>query len=98
MTQKLVYYSQKDKRWSNLPFTITGNKKQTIGTRACGPTAFAMAASYFLGRAVLPTEAAKFALDKGYGNDCLIKRGIKNDGRISVHFSVLKKKLGNIGS
>jgi hypothetical protein len=172
MSNKLVYYSQKDKRWSNLPFTITGNKKQTIGTSACGPTAFAMAASYFLGRAVLPTEAAKFALDKGYrtprngtewefivaaskyyklgciqtdtwktvqkalsasalviatmgpghltgvghfvlmvgvsdkwvhvfdpnhnnkkyGNDGLIKQGVKNDGKISVHLTVFQKE------
>lgn len=172
MANKLVYYSQKDKRWSKLPFTIIGSKKQTIGTSACGPAAFAMAASYFLGRAVLPTEAAKFAVDKGYrtprngtewdfivaaskyyklgciqtdaleavqkalsagalviaamgpghltsvghfvlmvgasgkwvhvfdpnhknknyGNDGLIKQGVKNDGKISVHLSVFQKE------
>lgn len=66
MANKLVYYSQKDRRWSKRPYTITGSKKQTIGTSACGPASFAMAASFFLGRAILPTEAAKFAIDKGY--------------------------------
>ncbi|MCM3628596.1 C39 family peptidase [Paenibacillus glycanilyticus] len=66
MASNLVYYSQKDKRWSSLPYTVTGSKKQTIGTSACGPASFAMAASCFLGRAILPSEAARFALDKGY--------------------------------
>ncbi|GLX68132.1 C39 family peptidase [Paenibacillus glycanilyticus] len=66
MAAKLVYYSQKDKRWSKVPFSIIGSRKQTIGTSACGPTSYAMAASYFLKRTILPTELAKFALEKGY--------------------------------
>jgi len=64
-----VYYSQKDPRWANLPYTKRNDPKQTIATSACGPTSFAMVASTFLGRAILPPEAAKYALDKGFRTD-----------------------------
>lgn len=61
-----VYYSQEDKRWSFMPYTRTGDPTQTIGSSACGPTSFAMVASTFTDRVILPPEAASFAVEHGY--------------------------------
>ncbi|MFC4305816.1 C39 family peptidase [Cohnella boryungensis] len=61
-----VYYSQEDKGWANIPYTIRNDPKQTIGTSACGPTCFAMVASTFGDKPILPPEAAKWAVDNGY--------------------------------
>lgn len=63
---KLVYYSQEDPRWRNVMYSITGDKKQTVGTSACGPTCAAMVASSYTGKTVLPTTAASFAVKHGY--------------------------------
>ncbi|MFC4102897.1 C39 family peptidase [Paenibacillus xanthanilyticus] len=61
-----VYYSQEDPRWRNTPYTIRGDKTQTIGTSGCGPTSAAMSVSSLTGKTVLPPEAAKYAIDNGY--------------------------------
>lgn len=34
----LTYYSQIDSRWKDKLYTSTGNKTQTMGSSACGPT------------------------------------------------------------
>jgi len=61
----LVYYSQEDLRWRNIMYSSHGDKNQTIGTSGCGPTSAAMALSS-LGHLILPTEAAAYAVSKGY--------------------------------
>jgi hypothetical protein len=63
---KLVYYSQDDPRWKNVLYSNHRDSKQTIGASACGPTCFAMAASSFLGRSILPPEMAFYAIEHGY--------------------------------
>ncbi|MEK5166209.1 C39 family peptidase [Paenibacillus sp. FSL R5-0527] len=63
---KLVYYSQEDPRWKNVMYSITGDKKQTIGTSACGPTCASMVVSSYTGKTILPTEAASFAVKNGF--------------------------------
>ncbi|GIO83458.1 hypothetical protein J25TS5_03900 [Paenibacillus faecis] len=63
---KLVYYSQEDPRWKNTPYTIDGDAGETIGASGCGPTSFAMAASTFLGKEILPTEMCRYAIKNGY--------------------------------
>ena len=82
----LVYYSQEDKRWANQPYSITGDKAQTIGTSACGPTCFAMVASSLTDKMVLPPEAAKFAIDKQF-------RTI-NNGTAWGYFAATAKEYG----
>lgn len=62
----VVYYSQEDKRWKNTPYTIDGDAGETIGASGCGPTSFAMVASTYLGKEILPTEMCKYAISKGY--------------------------------
>lgn len=62
----VVYYSQEDKRWKNTPYTVDGDAGETIGASGCGPTSFAMAASTYLGKEILPPEMCKYAISKGY--------------------------------
>lgn len=66
MPLNLVYYSQEDPRWKNVMYSSIKDKSQTIGLAGCGPTSFAMVASSFLGRTILPTETAKFSVDNGH--------------------------------
>lgn len=61
-----IYYSQEDKRWSAVPYTRTGNSKQTLGSSACGPTSFAMVVSTYKDKVILPPETAAFAVERGY--------------------------------
>lgn len=63
---KLVYYSQEDPRWKNTPYTIDGDAGETIGASGCGPTSFAMVASTFLGKTILPPEMCRYAIKNGY--------------------------------
>ena len=48
-------YSQKDKRWANLPYI-----PETYANSACGPTALATILTYCLGLEVLPTDTGEF--------------------------------------
>lgn len=63
--QGLTYYSQADYRWGYKPYTITGNKKQTIKTSGCGATSASMVVSSSKG-AILPPTMAKLFVDNGY--------------------------------
>jgi hypothetical protein len=65
----LVYYSQEDPRWAKLLYSNHRDPKQSFGTSACGPTCAAMAFSTLLGRAILPPEMAKYAIDHGFRTD-----------------------------
>lgn len=61
----LTYYSQIDPRWKNKLYTNTGNKSQTMGSSACGPTCSAMVVSSIKGT-ILPTEMAKLYVKYGF--------------------------------
>lgn len=58
----LTYYNQKDSRWGN---AIYGGQ-DSIAVYGCGPTALAMIVSSFTEQTVLPSDMAKWAVDKGY--------------------------------
>ncbi|MEC0328666.1 C39 family peptidase [Paenibacillus macerans] len=62
----VVYYSQEDPRWKSVLYTSDGDADETIGASGCGPTSFAMAASTYLGKTILPTETCHYALRNGY--------------------------------
>ena len=51
------YYSQKDSRWSNIPYE--SGRGDTIGNAGCGPAAFAMAASKETGSEINPVQASR---------------------------------------
>lgn len=69
-TGKLIYYSQIDSRWKNVPYTNpkTNNPSQTIGTSGCGPTSAAMIVSASKG-AILPPTMANLFVDNGFRTD-----------------------------
>ena len=64
-TPKLTYISQIDSRWKNYPYTVTNNKKQTIGTSGCGVAAAAMIIDSIVGN-VSVTELADAFVKHGY--------------------------------
>lgn len=61
----LTYYSQIDPRWKNKLYTSTGNKTQTMGSSACGPTCSAMVVSSIKGT-ILPTTMADLYVKYGF--------------------------------
>ena len=63
--QGLTYYSQKDSRWGNTPYTSCGNNSQTIKNSGCGPTSAAMVISSSKG-AIIPPTVAKLFVKNGF--------------------------------
>lgn len=51
-------YSQKDPRWSDVPYEEGGRGPETMGRAGCGPTAFAMAASAATNKKISPVASA----------------------------------------
>jgi ABC-type bacteriocin/lantibiotic exporter with double-glycine peptidase domain len=60
---KPVYYSQKDKKWSSIPYTIDGDKNETIGASGCGPTCMAMILAAWINPKITPVETCKMAIE-----------------------------------
>lgn len=58
----VVYFNQRDQRWSDLAYGRTG----TIGATACGPTSLAMAVSSLTSRTIDPVEMSNWAYKNGY--------------------------------
>lgn len=58
---KVVYYSQYDIRWKNLPYS-----NSTIGTSGCGPTSMAMIVSTLTNQTVDPIQMCNWSSSKGY--------------------------------
>lgn len=61
----LTYYSQIDSRWKDKLYTSTGNRTQTMGSSACGPTCAAMVVSSIKGN-ILPTTMADLYVKYGF--------------------------------
>lgn len=61
----LTYYSQIDSRWKDKLYTSTGNKTQTMGSSACGPTCAAMVVSSIKGT-ITPPEMADLYVKYGF--------------------------------
>lgn len=54
MNEMMPHYNQRNHPWADIPY-----HGHTVRTDGCGPVAFAMAASYLLGREVEPSEIVK---------------------------------------
>jgi ABC-type bacteriocin/lantibiotic exporters, contain an N-terminal double-glycine peptidase domain len=80
----VVYYSQEDKRWANIPYTIRNDPKQTIGTSACGPTCLAMVVATWRDKSIRPSDTAKWAIAHGYRTP--------NDGTAWGYFKAAAEK------
>lgn len=66
-----AYYSQNDPSWKDSSYVSgTANDGATMGDSGCGPTVMAMVASQASkGKAISPTDMAKFASTSGYRDD-----------------------------
>ena len=53
-------------KWRNKPYTVTGNKNQTIGKTGCGPTAAADVIASFCDKTVTPLTVAQKFMAKGF--------------------------------
>ena len=63
---KPIEYEQYSTRWKNIPYTITGNSRQTIGTSGCGPSSAAMVIATLRDKKITPKETCKYATENGY--------------------------------
>ena len=61
-----IEYEQTDPRWRNIPYTVTGNPNDTIGTCGCGPTCAAMVIATLRDKKITPKEAAAWSVNHGY--------------------------------
>jgi len=64
--QAPVEYEQTDYRWRNIPYTSTGDLRQTIGTSGCAPTCAAMVLATLRFDTLTPPDAATYAVNHGY--------------------------------
>lgn len=67
-TAKPVDYKQYDSRWGSVVYTKnnTYNKKQTIKSSGCGPTACADVIATFFDKSITPVPLAAFSVKKGF--------------------------------
>lgn len=63
---KPVEYEQTNPKWAGIPYTVTGNPNETIGTDGCGPTCAAMVVATLRDKSVTPKQAAAWSVEKGY--------------------------------
>jgi hypothetical protein len=60
---KPIYYSQYDPKWALLPYTIDGDKDETIKKSGCGPTCMAMVLATWVDSKITPVDTCKMAID-----------------------------------
>lgn len=59
-------YKQYDSRWGSILYTSTGNKKQTIKSSGCGPTAMADIVYTMKDSSVTPPVLAEYSVKRGH--------------------------------
>jgi hypothetical protein len=65
MNKKPKYYSQFDAIWGKLPYTIDGDKDETIEHSGCGPTSIAMILATWVDAKITPIDTCKMAIAMG---------------------------------
>lgn len=88
-TAQPVDYKQYDSRWKSKPYTSTGNKKQTIGSSGCGPTALADILATWIDKKLTPVEACDYAVKHGYRT--------ANSGTAWAYFKAMANAYGFTG-
>jgi hypothetical protein len=63
MNKKPIYYKQSDPKWGKIPYTIDGDKNETIGASGCGPTCAAMVVASIKDPKVTPVDMCKLAIE-----------------------------------
>ncbi len=84
-----VDYKMTDTRWKNKPYTITGDKSQTIGKTGCGPTSAADVIATFCDKTITPVDVAEWFVKFGFRT--------KNSGTAYKAFPWLFKRFKGHG-
>ncbi len=79
-----TYFRQGDPRWGALPYTVTGDPRQTIRSSGCGPTCAAMVAAQLAGAPVDPPRMCALACAQGFRT--------KDDGTAHALFPWVAKR------
>jgi hypothetical protein len=94
MNKKPLYYKQSDPKWGNIPYTIDGDKKETIGASGCGPTCAAMIIASVKDSKITPVEMCSLAID--------LKDRTANDGteweffgKVAARYNIPFKQSGS---
>lgn len=61
-----IDHKMNNAKWKNKLYSITGDKRQTMGRTGCGPTAAADVIASFCDRTVTPWDVAKWFMQKGF--------------------------------
>ncbi len=62
----VVSFKQNDPLWGDVPYTVSGDNRQTIGSSGCGPTCAAMIAATWCDPSVTPVLTCRAAVEGGY--------------------------------
>lgn len=91
MNKKPIYYKQSDPKWRNIPYTIDGDKHETIGASGCGPTCAAMIVSSVKDTKITPIEMCKLAI---YLKDRTANNGTEWEffGKVAAEYNISFKQ------
>lgn len=65
MNKQPVYYLQKDERWKDKPYRVSG-ETSTVGSAGCGPSCAAMVIETLTGKKYTPEDACNWSMKHGY--------------------------------
>lgn len=82
----IKYYSQRDARWKDKPYTIDGDARETIGYSGCGPTCAAMLVATCCDPSVTPPDMCRYAIETGTRT--------ANDGTAWAFFAKVASRYG----
>lgn len=80
---------QGDSKWGKQPYTIIGDKSQTIGSSGCGPTSMSDIMASWISHAITPVEMCAYAIAHGFRT--------KNSGTAWGFFSSIATAYGFTG-
>jgi hypothetical protein len=94
MNKKSIYYKQSDPKWGKIPYTIDGDKNETIGASGCGPTCAAMIIASVKDPNITPIEMCKLAIEL---RDRTANSGTEWEffGKIAAKYNIPFKQSGN---
>jgi hypothetical protein len=93
MNKKPLYYKQSDPKWGKIPYTVDGDKNETIGASGCGPTCAAMIIATVKDPKITPVEMCRLAIVLG---DRTANNGTEWEffRKIAIRYSIPFKQSG----
>lgn len=94
MNKRPLYYKQSDPKWGKVPYTIDGDKNETIGASGCGPTCMAMIVATLKDPKITPVEMCRLAIVLG---DRTANNGTEWEffRKVALRYSIPFKQTGS---